>query len=180
MDRQQIRELVIKENSQMYLGISLEELDQIVKAIIAAKRIFVAGWGRAGNCVKILSMNCSQMGLKTHVVGDNSTPSIHEGDLLVIGSGKGTTETMVVLAEQCKQHGAKLALITSGIDSTIEKLADITVHIPRLPRDESRPAMASGSFYPVLVMTVDLIMAYVMQELNLQGSTIGKFHNNLE
>ena len=106
-------------NLKALTSIKQDELDALADAIIKASRIFVAGWGRAGNVIRILSMNCSQMGLKTHVVGDNSTPSIHEGDLLIIGSGKGTTATMLILAEQCKKHGAKLALVTSADQSAI-------------------------------------------------------------
>lgn len=180
MTREEMRDVIAKEDMEMFLNIDIAELEAITKAIIEAKRIFVAGWGRAGNCVKILSMNCSQMGLKTHIVGDNSTPSIHEGDLLVIGSGKGTTETMVEIAKQCKEHGAKLALITAAKESTIGDMADMVVHIPRKEFDPDGVPMARGSYYQVLVMTVDLIMAYVMQDLGLKGEVIGFYHNNLE
>ncbi|MBR2471594.1 MAG: 6-phospho-3-hexuloisomerase, partial [Clostridia bacterium] len=74
-------------------AIPQEEIDALTQAILDANRIYVAGWGRAGNVIRLMSMNCSQAGLKTFVVGDNSTPSIHEGDLLIIGSGSGETDT---------------------------------------------------------------------------------------
>ena len=180
MDKQQIREINAKENMEMFLSIDMEQLQAMAKAIIDAKRVFVAGFGRAGNCVKILAMNVSQMGRKSFVVGDNPTPSIHEGDLLVIGSGSGETKTMAIIAEQCKQHGAKLGLISGNAESTIGKLADINVVIPRKPHDKDSTVGARGSFYQVLVMTVDLIQAYAMQDLGLKGDVIGKNHNSLE
>ena len=108
IDGIRLREQVAQTAGEALIAISQEELDALCQAILDARRIFVAGWGRAGNVIRLLSMNCSQMGLKTHIVGDNSTPSIHEGDLLVIGSGSGNTDTMKILADQPKEHGAKL------------------------------------------------------------------------
>ncbi|MBQ5956925.1 MAG: hypothetical protein IJL46_05065 [Clostridia bacterium] len=48
--------------------------------------MFTAGWGRAGNVVRILGMNLSQMGKQVYCVGDNSTPSIQKDDILIINS----------------------------------------------------------------------------------------------
>ena len=128
-------------------------------------------------------MNCSQMGLKTHVVGDNSTPSIHEGDLLVIGSGSGETDTMKILADQCKEHGAKLALVTSASGSYIESKADLTVHIPVTHKKEdleTQPVALSLVYYQTVVMMVDCVMAYVMDEKALTFRDVKFYHNNLE
>ena len=115
--------------SRMLKNVSIDEMLAMSQAILDAKRIYVAGWGRAGNNIKMLSMDCSQIGLHTHIVGDNSTPSIHEGDILVIGSGSGKTASMQLFAKQAKSHGAKVGLIVGAIGSPIEEMADLTVHI---------------------------------------------------
>ncbi len=180
MDRVKLREQIGRGDAEMLNAVSQQELDALTAAILAAKRIFVAGFGRAGNCVKILSMNCSQSGLETFVVGDNSTPAITPDDLLVIGSGSGETKTMAIIARQCKERGAKLALISSNKDSTIGKLADVNVVIPRPERKSRSPEDRGGSFYQVLVMVVDAVQAYVMDELGLTGEDIRRNHNNLE
>ncbi|MGI6665780.1 MAG: SIS domain-containing protein [Christensenellaceae bacterium] len=183
LDRVKLREQVADANIKALTSIKQEELDALVTAIIEANRIFVAGWGRAGNMIKILSMNCSQIGLKTFVVGDNSTPSIHEGDLFVIGSGKGTTATMLEMAKQCKAHGAKLALVTSVADSPIGDLADLKVVIPRaVPLDswQDAPSAVVLSYYQTTIMVVDVIMAYVMDELGKTFKDVQFYHNNLE
>ena len=73
MDRVKLREAVAKGDAELLMAVSQEELDALTQAILDANRIFVAGFGRAGNNVKILSMNCSQAGLETFVCGDNST-----------------------------------------------------------------------------------------------------------
>ena len=180
MDRVKLREAVAKGDAELLMAVSQEELDALTQAILDANRIFVAGFGRAGNNVKILSMNCSQAGLETFVCGDNSTPSIQPGDLLVIGSGSGTTKTMVILAEKAKKYGAQLALISGNADSTIGKLADVNVVIPRPERKSPYPEDRGGSFYHVLEMVCDCVQAYVMEALGLTGKDIRYNHNNLE
>ena len=185
MNREQYRIDLAKQNKEILTRIPQEQIDALCKAILDAKRIYVAGWGRAGNVTRILAMNCSQMGLKSYVVGDNPTPSIHEGDLLVIGSGSGETETMVEIAKQCKQHGAKLALISGNAESTIGKLADINVVIERIgakTREEKEKAGVAfvRSYYQVVVMLVDCITSYIMDEQGWTNERISFYHNNLE
>lgn len=183
IDGIRLREQVAKTAGEALVAIRQEELDALAQAIIEARRVFVAGWGRAGNVIRILSMNCSQMGLKTHIVGDNSTPSIHEGDLLVIGSGSGETDTMKILADQAKEHGAKLALVTSRPGSYIEQKADIRVLIPVAHSKEdleTQPVALGLAFYQATVMMVDCVMAYVMEEKGLTFQDVKFYHNNLE
>ena len=119
MDRVAEKIRMGQEDAEMLAAVDQGQLDTLAQAIVDAKRIYVAGWGRAGNCIKILAMDCSQMGLTAHICGDNTTPSIHEGDILVVGSGSGNTKTIALLAQQAKEHGAKLALISSKAATAI-------------------------------------------------------------
>ena len=43
---------------QLLTGVNMDEVLAMAQAILDAKRIYVAGWGRAGNNVKMLSMDC--------------------------------------------------------------------------------------------------------------------------
>lgn len=185
MDRVQYRRALAEHNYKVLTGIDQASIDALAEAMLAAKRVFVAGWGRAGNVIKILSMNCSQMGLKTHIVGDNSTPSIHEGDILVIGSGSGETDTMKILADQAKEHGATLALVSGNPDSYIGKRADYNIKIERIgastPEEKEKASIAiTRSFYQVVVMLNDCIMTQMMEKLGLTFEDVRRYHNNLE
>ena len=180
MDRIAQRIRMAMEDVEMIKTIDQDELDALTDAVNNAKRVYVAGWGRAGNCVKILGMDCSQMGMTAHICGDNTTPSIHEGDILVIGSGSGETKTMVILAQQAKEHGAKLGLISANRESTIGKLADYNVQITRLKHEEGTPELGGGSFYHVMVQVVDIIRMYICELRGLTMADISYNHNNLE
>ncbi len=181
MDTVKLREDLIARNTEIFLNIKSEEINALTDAILEAKRVYVAGWGRAGNVIKVLSMDCSQTGLKTHIVGDNSTPSIHEGDILIIGSGKGETDTMKILADQCKEHGAKLALVTRVPDSYIGRMADYVVNIPVTPVDrEKDPIALQLSFYQINLWLNDIIMSKIADKKGLHFKEIREYHNNLE
>ncbi|MGI6665783.1 MAG: SIS domain-containing protein [Christensenellaceae bacterium] len=180
MDRFKERLRMGLEDVEMFASIDQSQLDAMADALLAAKRIFVAGWGRAGNCIRILSMDCSQIGLETFVVGDNSTPSIQPDDILVIGSGSGETKTMAILARQCKEHGAKLGLVSGNPDSTIGKLADVNVVIPKKSWAEDAPPASGGSLYHVMVMVCDILRVYLADKLGVTNADIVYNHNNLE
>ena len=117
--------------------------------------------------------------------GDNSTPSIPEGDILVIGSGSGETDTMKILAEQAKEHGAKLALISGHPESYIGKLADYNIKVARIgantPEEKEKASIAiTRSYYQVAVMLNDCIMTQMMEKLGIQFEDVMNNHNNLE
>ncbi len=135
MDYKKLLACAGKNISDSLNQIDLDQLEKFTDALANAKRIFIAGWGRAGNIIRILGMDMSQLGKTVYCVWDNSTPSIQKDDLLVVGSGTGNTKTVIVLAKEAKEDfGATVALISASApeDSVIGKLADIHLTVPRL------------------------------------------------
>ena len=65
MDRIKERIKLAERQAEMLKNVDQAELDAMVDAILGAERIFVTGWGRAGNNIKMMSMDCSQIGLST-------------------------------------------------------------------------------------------------------------------
>lgn len=55
-------------------------------------------------------MDMSQIGKVVFRVGDNNTPSIHEGDILLVMSGSGNTKTISIIAQEAKDFGAEVGL----------------------------------------------------------------------
>ncbi len=186
------------------------QVDAAAEALAKANRVFAAGWGRAGNVGRILGMDMSQLGKIVYCVGDNSTPSIHAGDVLAICSGSGNTKTMALIAQQAKEYGATVILISGNADSTIGKIADINVVVPRrtdvpdlsqyrpkepmgnkglgirveypLPPEvrEQMPLSKMYSFYHIAFMLNEVIQQKVMEKLGGKYEDIMFYHNNLE
>ena len=107
-----------------------EQLEAFVDAILNAKHIFTAGAGRSGVAIKGFTNRLLHLGLSVSMMGEISSPHSHKGDLVIIGSGSGTTESLVALANKAKASGVNIALITMDDESTIAKLADVIVVLP--------------------------------------------------
>ena len=186
------------------------QIEEIATAIAESKRVFTAGWGHAGNVARILGMDMSQIGMLVYCVGDNGTPSIHPGDILLINSGSGNTKTIAVIAEQAKEQGAKVALISGAApeDSIIGKIADINVTVPRLKKNNFRPPVSKDvknkglgervdwgltaeqreemayddvtGYYESAFALNEVIRKAVMEKTGAKTEDIMYYHNNLE
>ncbi len=135
LDMKKLLDCAGKNIAEILNSVDVDQIEAIAQEIAKAKRVYTAGWGRAGNIIRILGMNMSQIGMLVYCVGDNGTPSIHPGDVLLINSGSGNTKTIAVIAQQAKEQGARVCLI-SGSDPTqskIGQIADVNVVVPRLP-----------------------------------------------
>ena len=74
-------------------------------------RIFIAGAGRSGLVSRFFAMRLMHAGYSVFIVGEIVTPSIRKGDLFMVLSGSGETETMLAFTKSAKKQGAKIALI---------------------------------------------------------------------
>ena len=110
-------------------GISDEEVEGLLREILAARRVYVMGAGRSGLVAKAFAMRLMHLGLTSYVVGETVTPALFPGDLMVVFSGSGETKTVADIAESAKSIGGKLCLITSRRDSRIGRIADCCVVI---------------------------------------------------
>jgi 6-phospho-3-hexuloisomerase len=167
-------------------GLSEAKLKSLVKAILTSQKIFVAGAGRSGLMTKAFAMRLMHMGFTAYVVGEIITPGIRPDDLLIIGSGSGSTESLTVMAEKAKSFGARIALISIIKDSRIGKLADLVITIPApTPKLNNEHGFTSiqpmGSlFEQSLLLTLDMIIMLLMVESNKDSAMMFQRHANLE
>mgnify|MGYP000075208654 FL=1 len=132
MDTKQILTQAGNHVAEALSKIDPAQVDALAKAIAKANRVFVSGWGRAGNVAGILGMDMSQIGKVVFRVGDNNTPSIHEGDILLVVSGSGNTKTISIIAKEAKDFGATVGLISTSEQSIIGEIADYNIVLPRI------------------------------------------------
>lgn len=123
--------------------ISCVEIEALVREITGAGRVFVAGAGRSGLVMRSFAMRLAQLGLPVHVVGETTSPAIRPGDLLLIGSGSGVTDSLVHYAGKAVETGARVAAATADPASPAARLADVVVVIPA-PTPKSAQATGKG------------------------------------
>ena len=186
MDLIEQRKVQEQQISAIFQAIAQPQIDALVEAIMRTERIFISGWGRAGNVARILGMNCSQLGKLVFCVGDNGTPAIQPGNLLIIVSGSGNTKTISIICQQAKEHGAEIALISGNADSVMGKMADMNVVIPkRLPGEVDLPdevvfEKRPYAFYEAAFMLNDYISTCIRRKTGRTLEDVKRFHNNLE
>ena len=119
-----------------------EQLSELELLIRKADKIFVAGAGRSLMMIRGLAMRLMHMGYKAYVVGETTTPALEPGDLLIIASGSGNTETLTAIADKCKRLGGVLALITTMPDS--KRLTVSSIFPPPPPKTAKTKGVPSS------------------------------------
>ena len=178
--------VIIDELSRTLSGIDRKQQEQMADEILKAKHIFVAGAGRSGMMARCFAMRLMHMGMKEYMVGEVVTPSMQEGDLLIITSGSGTTGSLVKMAEKAKELNGRIGLITIYPESTIGKMADVVVQI-NAPTSKSEIDTGVTSIQPMgslfeqsLLICLDFIIRILMDKTGITGEEMFKRHANLE
>jgi 6-phospho-3-hexuloisomerase len=177
---------IIMELERTTSRIDLESSEKFCDAILASKKIFVAGAGRSGFMVKAFAMRLMHMGFESYVVGETITPNIESEDILIIGSGSGETGSLVSMAANAKKIGTAIALVSIFPESAIGKQADVVVVIPApTPKVQSNTGFKSvqpmGSlFEQSLLLFLDAVILCLMKRQGKDSNTMFCKHANLE
>ena len=167
-------------------GLEPGPCDRLAGSILHSKRIFLAGMGRSGLIMRSFAMRLMHMGLQTYVVGETTTPAIAEGDLLLIGSGSGETESLLAMARRAKTLGVDVALVTVHPGSSIGALAELVVRVPATTPKSSKPSAAAsiqpkGSlFEQVLFLVCESVVLRLMEIRGIDAEGMFIRHANLE
>ncbi|MCT6836881.1 MAG: 6-phospho-3-hexuloisomerase [Bifidobacteriales bacterium] len=181
-------DLIIRELSRYHSHVDNVAMEELVEAIVSARHVFIAGLGRSGFAARGFSNRLMHLGKKTYFVGEPTTPAIQKDDLLIVGSGSGTTGSLVAMSQKCKQIGAELATLTMFPKESIGRLADIVVVIPgSTPKKSPNDVETAHSLQPMGTLfeqlswlTYDALILMLMPRLGQTGETMFARHANLE
>lgn len=181
-------ETIIRELETYGAKVEQEPVRRLAEECVRAKRIFTGGAGRSGFAARGFANRLMHLGLTAYFVGEPTTPSIREGDLLVLGSGSGTTASLVVNAGKAKAVGARLATLTIFPEAEIGKLADVVVKIPGATpkkgedaKDSACSVQPMGNLFEQLSWLVyDSVIMELMELTGETSDTMYPRHANLE
>jgi 6-phospho-3-hexuloisomerase len=184
MVQQKIKE-ILSEVSNVLEKVNQNEVDMLISEIVGAKKIVVCGAGRVGFAIKGFGMRLAHMGLNTFALGDVTVPSIGEGDLLIVASGSGETQTIFDIVVIAKKNNCRIALITGNPDSRIGKLADTIVRVTA--PSKTKPVADFISIQPMTTLNeqclgifFDAVVLLLMNKKNETHDTMWARHSNLE
>src|SRR3989304_2421024 len=150
---------------------------EAVKAITAAKRVFVYGVGRSGLVARAFAMRLTQLGLDTFFIGETITPIVKAGDLVVVVSNTGSTMSAVQTANIARRVGAGVLAGGGNRHSKLAQAANVVLTISE-EREETRGKFAplGTLFEDTALILLDGVVAEVMAALGETESSMRGRH----
>ena|SRR3989344_1803531 len=154
---------------------------KLIDIVDKAKHIFVTGAGRSGLVSRFFAMRLTHSGYKVSMVGEIVTPSIQSGDLLIVISGSGGTETLMPLLKKAKSVGAKIAVVSMKKQSAMAELADLVCQVGNDDSFGKVLGMPMGSVFELsTLMFLEAVISRIIHEKNLTEEGMRVIHANLE
>jgi 6-phospho-3-hexuloisomerase len=178
---QVITEIAVTANETKFTGYS-EFLDLFNRDDSA---IICAGAGRVGLAMRSFAMRLSHLGIEAHYLGDTTVPHTGPGDFLLVGSGSGSTASILRIVEIAKYKGLKIGLVTATPLSPMKTIADTTVLIegPGLLSKESKINSIQPMttlFEQILSLFLDATVLDLMKKFDETSESMWARHNVIE
>lgn len=174
---------IIQEMSINTRNIVDGQLDEYINKINQAERIFVYGTGRSGLMLKTFAMRLMQMGYTSYVVGETITPAIKKGDLLIVASASGETDSVCQAVKSAKKQDIEIIVITANKKSTLYDLqkALIVVNSSTKFTTSNDTIQPLGSlFEQILLVIFDSIILKISRAKANMNDDMAKRHASIE
>lgn len=175
--------LIIDEIKSVLIDEEIKNIPEAIAEIRAAKTIVTCGAGRVGYAIRGFCMRLGHLGLNAYHIGDTTVPRLKEGDLFLVASGSGETQTILDLTKIAKENKSRIVCFTNKIQSSIAKLSDVTIEI----KAQSKIDNLASSVQPMttlneqcLGMLFDAIVLEIMDNLGIDSKAMHNRHSNLE
>lgn len=177
------QELILNKINSVLQATDDSLVDKLVSAVDNAKRIFITGAGRSGLVSRFFAMRLVHSGYKVYMVGEIVTPSIQAGDLFVVVSGSGGTETLMPLVKKAKSMGASVAVISMKTKSPMAEIADLVCALGT--GDEASFGLVKGMpmgtvFELSTLVFLEAIVSKIVHDKGLTEEGMRALHANLE
>ncbi|MBS3991744.1 MAG: sugar isomerase [Erysipelothrix sp.] len=181
----QNKDIVISELNQALNHISDETVQQLVDEITSAEKVFFVGVGRVMLSLQSICKRLAHLGIDTHFVGEITEPALTDKDLLIVGSGSGSTLFPLAIAKKAHHLGARVVHIGSNPNSELSSIVNLMVRIPVQTKfyleDEitSQQPMTS-LFEQSLLLLGDIVALMIIKQKDVNLKSLWQHHANLE
>lgn len=164
------------------LGATEDSYDgKLTEMLEKATRIFITGAGRSGLIARFFAMRLMHAGYEVFVVGEIVTPSIRKGDLFIVISGSGETETMIAFTKRAKDLGAEIALISAKNSSTLGDMSNFVFQIGNPEQYGKVVGMPMGTTFELsTLLFLEATVSHLIHEKGIPEEEMRARHANLE
>lgn len=180
-----VKNMILDELNTAFEAVSPEEVMKLAELVQSAEQVFLVGVGRVRLSLEAAAKRWAHLGIRTHVVGEITEPAITATDLLIVGSGSGSTIVPLEIAKKAHSLGAKVVHIGSNPNSELKDIAELMVRIPVRTKfyledeiDSQQPM--TSLFEQSLFLLGDIMAKMLIEERNLNMKDLWRYHANLE
>lgn len=175
------RNLVLDKVNSILDATDVSAEEAMISICDNANRVYISGAGRSKLVGELFAMRLMHIGYDVSVVGEVVTPSIKEGDLLIIVSGSGETEQLIAFALKAQKVGAHIVLVTSRPESTISKYVEETIQIGTAPLCKPVRGMPMGTIFELSsLIFFEAIVSRMIHDKNIDENDMIARHANME
>ena len=181
----QISDLVLSELHVSLGAIKEEEVEKLIDIVLNSRKVFFIGVGRVMLSLQAMAKRWNHLGIDCHLVGEITEPAITPDDVLIVGSGSGTTLFPAGIAQKAHAIGAKVVHIGSNPNSPLKDIVTLMVRIPVRTKyylddeiDSLQPM--TSLFEQTLMLLGDVVAKMIIDRKELDMKGLWQYHANLE
>jgi 6-phospho-3-hexuloisomerase len=158
------------------------------------RKTLIVGAGRSGLVGRAFAMRLMHLGFDVYVIGETITPSVGEGDLVIVISGSGSGALSLTAARLAKKIGSMIVAVTSYPESELGQTADHLVVIPgreitareqeyqarQLLGEHESLAPLGTLFEDTCTIFLDSVVADLMIRLQISEESMKNKHSTIE
>ena len=179
-DFQKLKSDVLRELEEVIGKVDESSITELIDMILTSQKTFITGAGRSMLVCKAFAKRLSHLKVCAHVVGETVTPPIGRGDLLIACSSSGETTTTVEISKLARQYGGKTASITCDAGSTLCRISDMSILVPRLAEPSGSVLPMASLFEQALFIILDCAATLIKERLEITEEEMRTRHANLE
>lgn len=179
-------ELILSELQKALSSVNSEEVDKFADTLIKARKVFFIGVGRVAISLEAFVKRLNHLGIKAFMVGALDEPCLTEEDVLVVGSGSGSSVVPVAIAKVAAKHNPTIVHIGSNPKGDVAQYTTMLVRIPvktklNLDDEIQSEQIMSSLFEQALYLLCDSVSLMIAKKKNIKDlSKLWEFHANLE
>lgn len=177
---------VLAELKQTLASIDPDSLEQLAAAILEAEQVFFVGVGRVLLSLQSICKRLGHLGIRAHYVGEITEPAITKNDLLIVGSGSGSSLFPLGIAKKARAAAdCKIVHIGSNPNSEMKDICDFMVRIPvrtkfYLEDEIDSCQIMTSLFEQSLLLVGDILAKMIVEQRRLDMKSLWQYHANLE
>lgn len=178
---------ITSEINNALLSIDENSVINLKNDILKAEKVFFVGVGRVMLALQAITKRFAHIGINAHFVGEITEPHFSDKDLLIVGSGSGSSLFPLNIAKKARlvAPNSKIIHIGSNPNSEMKEIADYMVRIPVRTKnyldDEIDSIQPMTSLFEQSVLLFgDIIAKMIIEEKKLNLKELWQYHANLE